>query len=676
MGSAVVSVGTDSWVSQNFPTRNYGADKYLHLRSTANGPGPSGGGVGLIYFRSPVPAGATVTSAVIQIRTIYASPNESDSTIALRRVTKSWSESRVTFDTFPTYDSTAAASATVAPATPSGTWLSFDVTSAFQSFTNGTANYGFRIDTTIEAGVMRLRGFGADYKPVLRVTWSDAPKAPTNLRPAGVIGGSHPTVSFDHVDVSGDKRVAAVQVQTSPDGVFTTPAFDSGEVVTTAAELDLSKTISRTASVSTTLDSTTVTTATAVFESYDVGATITGTGIPAGATITAVASDTSATISAAATEAGTVSATIGRRYAGLADAETMYYRIRVKDGDGLWSPWSDDASVTRRLQTTVTILSPDPAVGFTEPTPPILWSSPDQTSWRLFVFDSAGKTVHDTGYRSGADDGYTIPSGVLRDGQTYSVHVYVRDSVSGRVTAPGDPIYVGATVSAQLNVDETINAPTGLTVAQVGNTPLVDLTWTRDTLPDEFVILANGVIVAQSVASEWTEDGVTYSYRYEGAKPNVPTIYAVRAVVNGKQSPNSATVTLTVRTPGVWLIQGDTVVCLMGDDEGSWSMPEEATVYTPLGARTVTRVVEGQRGWEGSMTGFVMDAVHGSYAAALSGVYSIKRNATTPVRLIAGDANFRALLGDIAVSPVPTQREGQIYRKVAFSFWQVDDFEF
>ena len=63
--------------------------------------------------------------------------------------------------------------------------------------------------------------------------------------------------------------------------------------------------------VATTNTSTTITSAAeAAFAATDVGALITGTGIPAGTYITAVASATSATISAAATATGTITATI------------------------------------------------------------------------------------------------------------------------------------------------------------------------------------------------------------------------------------------------------------------------------------------------------------------------------------------------------------------------------
>lgn len=60
----------------------------------------------------------------------------------------------------------------------------------------------------------------------------------------------------------------------------------------------------RTATIATTNTSTTITASAPTFLTGDVGASITGAGIPVGATITAVGSSTSATISAAATATG------------------------------------------------------------------------------------------------------------------------------------------------------------------------------------------------------------------------------------------------------------------------------------------------------------------------------------------------------------------------------------
>lgn len=66
----------------------------------------------------------------------------------------------------------------------------------------------------------------------------------------------------------------------------------------------------RTASVTTTLSSAGITTTDGTFGPHDVGASITGTGIPGGTTILSVTNATTATMSQNASAAGTVTATI------------------------------------------------------------------------------------------------------------------------------------------------------------------------------------------------------------------------------------------------------------------------------------------------------------------------------------------------------------------------------
>lgn len=72
------------------------------------------------------------------------------------------------------------------------------------------------------------------------------------------------------------------------------------------------------ASVVTTSSSTAVTAPSGSFSSSDVGAPISGTGIPLTATLAAVASGTAATLSIAATASGTVTATVGPQLAASA----------------------------------------------------------------------------------------------------------------------------------------------------------------------------------------------------------------------------------------------------------------------------------------------------------------------------------------------------------------------
>ena len=89
----------------------------------------------------------------------------------------------------------------------------------------------------------------------------------------------------------------------------------------------------RTASVTTTTSSTTITGTAGTFAGEDAGRPIVAAGIPADATIASVESDTSATLSAAATASATVSAQI------VGDGAQTY-------GFTGWSPETDAESET------------------------------------------------------------------------------------------------------------------------------------------------------------------------------------------------------------------------------------------------------------------------------------------------------------------------------------------
>ncbi len=115
----------------------------------------------------------------------------------------------------------------------------------------------------------------------------------------------------------------------------------------------------RTVTDGVTSSSTALTSASAVFTSLDVGASVTGTGIPGGATIVSVTNGTTVVLSASTTATGTgVTVTITRTTAnavsGLSTALTSAFAatagtIQVSadgkvTGNALW--WANDTSVT------------------------------------------------------------------------------------------------------------------------------------------------------------------------------------------------------------------------------------------------------------------------------------------------------------------------------------------
>lgn len=600
MSTATVRSGFDGWATSAKPALEHARSKTLYLRSGVE--------ESFLYFKVPVPRGATVTSATL---TLYARGASSGSrTVSVRRVNESWKQARLNWNNRPTVTGTAATKAI-------GTLkdrqaVTFDVTGIVASWASGSPNYGVKVYTS--AGSRHaFYGLLSSYKPVLTVTWSDAPAKPTNLRPSDAATSlAKPHVTFDYKDYGGNTAVGAVRVEIVDPDDHSIVLYDSGEVATQEAGLDLAE--------------------------------------------------------------------VATAWAGLTEGQTVAWRVMMRDGAGLPSAWSDYVTMTRVGKPTVTITNLSAGLA-TEPTPPILWSSTGvQTAYEVLVY-VAGDTstaIHDSGVRQGTETAYTIPAGVLTDDETYTVEVRIWDDVVREAT-PGDDTYAPAQADFYLATDAGVSPVETLTAVQEDLTPWVVLTWTRTTTPDSFAIYRDGkAIVADLDPGEVFVSGTTYSYRYYGARPNRQHVYAVRAVVNGAMSPDGPTPALTTSPSGLWVVDFDrgVDVTLWGDDEGTWNMVDDAAVYTPVGSTEVVRIVNGMRGLEGTLSGLLMEGFGKTFAQMEADVYKIKARPTATVRIIAGDENFEAIIGNVRISPKPETRQGRIVKGVSFDFWQVGELPF
>ncbi|WP_245605667.1 hypothetical protein [Promicromonospora kroppenstedtii] len=290
-------------------------------------------------------------------------------------------------------------------------------------------------------------------------------------------------------------------------------------------------------------------------------------------------------------------------WAGMSDGQTVNWRVQARDGAGLWSTWSEPVPMTRRVKPTVTISNLGAGAAY-DSSPPIIWSvtGGTQVRYRVLVYHvtDLSRPVYDSKERQSSETSLTIPSGYLFDDWTYRVKVRVWDS-QNREATPGDPTYAQAQADFHLDTDVAVGGVTGLSVAQVGQTPTVDIEWQRSTTPDRFVILRDGRISRTVDAEDVYVSGTTYRYRSHGSRPNWSHRYEVRAVVNGRTSATNPDVYYAVPVEGIWLIDRDRDinVTLMGNDEGTWSMEDDASVYTPIGSTQPVRIVNGMRGLEG-----------------------------------------------------------------------------
>lgn len=371
-------------------------------------------------------------------------------------------------------------------------------------------------------------------------------------------------------------------------------------------------------------------------------------------------------------------------YPGLAANATTYWRVRAKDGSGLWSPWSDWASFTRRTKGTLTFVSPSPADKVVDDvSPPIVWDfTGTQTGYQVLLAKASapGKWIYNSGERESDVPQHTIPSKVIKDNTTYRVTVRVFDQYE-REAVPGDPPYVSKTQEFTVRTVSGVAAPTNFTV-QHDDAPLsAILRWERTEAPDSWNIIRDGVVLDSGLlASDLHVSGSTYEYRDYSLKSDVPHTYSVRAVVNGQQSPGATPVEVpATHLTGIHLIDPDRheYVVIADADEGSWSEPEEAEVFAPVGASSVVRIVSGARGKEGSLGGLLIDGFGGlTIDEQVEVLYGMKSRPAGPVRMALADENIPVILGNISIAPSIRTRKGQRVREVSFDFWQTGEVGF
>lgn len=597
MGKAVVRGGFDTWAGAGAPSTEHPRTPFLQLDAGAR--------EAFIYFKSPVPRGATVTKATLQFHARFESTGFR--AITVRRIAESWKQGRLNWNNRP---STHGAAVTAEVYTlQNGDPIEFDVTTHLQTIANGARNYGWKV-TTDSTVMHRLYGLNAGrFKPTLTVEWSDAPDKPTSLTPSsGVVATTHPVLQFDYTDVSGSTTLAAVQVQIDADRTGAAD-FDTGEVSTTEPELNLADTA----------------------------------------------------------------------FTGLTGTPT-YWRVRVKDEAGLWSDYSDWTEISYLGAPTLTMTNPPVEGTVTEPTPPIAWSlSTAQVAWRVRIRDLSGKQLYDSGKNPGTATSHTLPAGILKDGRTYVADVRAWD-IEDREAVPGFPTYARAVREFTMTDDPGTSGVVSFTATAAPDAPYADLTWERSTMPDGFAVYRDGTHLANLEPSDViVPSTTTYEWRDASANPHVSNTYTVRAIVNGKQSAPGTSQSVTPKPTGIWLIDTDRdlVVSIAGEDAGTWTMPDDAATYVPVGSTETVRVVGGLRGYEGGLSGVLIDGFHGRTVAEQEyDLLRIKEDPSKTVRLVAGDVNINVVIGNVSIAPTPKTRHGDIVKDVGFDFWQVGELTF
>ncbi len=391
---------------------------------------------------------------------------------------------------------------------------------------------------------------------------------------------------------------------------------------------------------------------------------------------------------APAFDSGVVAATVPEldlaltTYLGLANAAETRWRVRVQDGAGLWSPWSDPALFRRDNKGTLAITYPAaaPSDFVSEWKPAVTWSLTGETqkAWQVQVAKVADPTLvhHDSGRVKGIETAYTLPVDVLVDAERYRLTVRVWDS-KDRENTPSDPPWTETTRDFGFVEQPTPTPVANLTAVAVLPRAWVDLGWTRATAPHSFSIMRDGKVLVSGLApADLLVSGTTYAYRDKTAAPRRTHTWVVQSTVNGETSTANPTVSLKVTPLGFWLADDvrDIDVFITGKNPGTWVMPEDAATHVPLGARTPVRVTQSQQGWHClGFTGMLRSAAGKTADEWEDRMMRLKERPGQTLTLSLGNETLRVVIGNVSTGPT---EEGPETKSVAFDFWQVGKFNF
>ena len=371
----------------------------------------------------------------------------------------------------------------------------------------------------------------------------------------------------------------------------------------------------------------------------------------------------------------------------LADGDTRWWKVRVQDGSGLWSDYSDAAEFKRTTKGTLTITNPaaSPNNYVSEATPPIVWTLAGRTQamWQVIITDSSGDVwLHNSGKQTGLATSYTLPKGILHDLVGYRAYVHLWDTVTRERTADATA-YTGTYRDFTTVMSPTVTVVSAFTGTDLAPAPGIRLDWTRGTAPDSYSVyraLATAPtdfrqIDADVLPGDVLVSGIASRYVDDTADPRRAYIWQVRPVVNGATAASNPTVTKTLTPVGIWLLDHDRGIQLqiLGQDSGDWSMGETAASYEVVGSEKTVRVTQALRGYEGSVSG-VLAAWDGRTVDDLEqDVWTLKATPGRTYRLVAANMNLPVVIGNVTLAPTPGP---EIVKALSFDFWQDGDLPF
>lgn len=555
--------------------------------------------VGYLLAPAPCPFGCTVLSAKLQMFQ-KGTADTGSRVLGLYLVNESWREGTLTWNDRPDQASSASVTVTVSGAGADGRMVEWDVTDDYQDFVDRVRpNFGWAIQSS-NANSIRFNTSEANkLQPRLVVTWSNRPEAPTDMVPAGsrYVATPKPPLTWTFADYGGDATLTAVQVQLKA----TATGWDDEDGFASP--------------------------------SFDTGE------VPASTPGLALASTS---------------------YAGVSAGNGAYWTARHLDGSGRWSKWSDPVQFLYQPYTSATLTSPGPTVNDT--TFPWTWTTADQSRFRARILDAQGEELSDSRRITSTDlRTYTTPRGVVRkQGVTLTAQLRLWDSYP-RQAVPGFPAYKELTQTFSYSDTGTVAPVTSLFAETIEGAPGVVLTWTRDTVPDQFTIWVDGNHHTTVNGPDVLVTSGSYATTLYDIPAGAEHTLEVKAVTTSggttKSSSGNATETVAIDYVGVWLLdpdQPDLAVLMLKDGDQdiiSTTMPEVVETFEVVGSSVGVQATSALRWFSGDVTdGVLADDDHSTAAEKRARVLAMKGNRTSSKLLIWRSNAVPVLLSNVNVT--------------------------
>jgi hypothetical protein len=607
MGSATILAGLGSYVSEQSPTRNFNTATGLALRT-----GGLGEAYSYLFWSRPFPLKANIISAKIKFYTTAMATGTH--TITMARPSVPWSQSRMTWVTRPAIMS-GTKQVTKTGVQADKTLWEFDVADWMQTVANGGIWQGVKLvnsESVLHWIYSEIHPLMA-YRPVLEVTWSDAPSTPTGLAPSGgrAVGLAKPVVRATYIDVSGATTQQAINVQINSTDVWTLPTFDSGTVLTSVPELDLNTTAyAGLADGSTTFWRLRFQDAAGIWSPWSAAASF--------------KRDDKGTLTVDSPPSGTptvedTTPPIAWTFVGETQAA---YQVQI-----------------RHAENGVQVID---------------WDSGKVTSTATSV---------------------TVPSGKITETlKTFTVTVRVWDNKQ-REAVPGSPTYQEVVRNFTFVPGATIGT-TGLTVTPLNPRPRVTLQWTSATFPDRFNIVRNGRIIATGLDPNDTfVSGTTHTWTDESPSPKRSLVYSVQRVVNNVASATNSTATTTLDGGTVWLREPLTglEICITGREARDFTFGESGASLQPI-APNANKIVINQSlgGLEGRISGDLADGYGKTAQQWRDDFLKMRALRVKKFLLTVNDYTFSVVCREFTYSPMALPLH--IF-KVSFAFFQQDSID-